>query len=203
METKSISRRQLLKGTGALVVGFSFWGPAGIAAAAFGQAAGQGPPATAATTMPSDAGDLDAAQLDSWLAIAAGRKSHGLHQQGGAGHRRGDRAGADGGRRTRCALSARVYGFGDTDQIGRPGRHRGQQNARARGTAIAPGRRRGRQQLLKLASARLGVPVDRLTVSDGVVSVAGNPAKKISYGDLVGGKQFDAKITRRREPAGT
>ena len=59
METKSISRRQLLKGTGALVVGFSFWGPA---SRAFAQAAGQ--------SAVTGSGDLDAAQLDSWLAIA-------------------------------------------------------------------------------------------------------------------------------------
>jgi len=28
--------------------------------------------------------------------------------------------------------------------------------------------------------------VDKLTVTDGVVSVVGNPAKKIAYGDLLG-----------------
>jgi nicotinate dehydrogenase subunit B len=33
----------------------------------------------------------------------------------------------------------------------------------------------GRQALLKLASARLGVPVEKLTVTSGVVSVIGNP----------------------------
>ena len=63
METKSISRRQLLKGTGALVVGFSFWGPA---SRAFAQAAGQ--------SAVTGSGDLDAGQLDSWLAIAQNGK---------------------------------------------------------------------------------------------------------------------------------
>ena len=52
-----------------------------------------------------------------------------------------------------------------------------------------------RQELLKLAAARLNVPVDTLTVKDGVVSVAGNAAKKVSYGELIGGKQFNVKIT--------
>ena len=40
-----------------------------------------------------------------------------------------------------------------------------------------------RQQLLKLASASLEAPVEELMVTDGVVSVADNPAKKISYGE--------------------
>jgi CO/xanthine dehydrogenase Mo-binding subunit len=52
-----------------------------------------------------------------------------------------------------------------------------------------------RQELLKLAAARLNAPVDALTVKDGVVSVAGNAAKKVSYGELIGGKQFNVKIT--------
>jgi CO/xanthine dehydrogenase Mo-binding subunit len=51
-----------------------------------------------------------------------------------------------------------------------------------------------RQELLKLASARLDSPVDKLTVTDGVVSVVGNPSRKIAYGDLLGGKRFNVKI---------
>src|SRR5262249_41757200 len=42
------------------------------------------------------------------------------------------------------------------------------------------------QQLLKLASAQLGVPVANLTVSKGVVS--GGNGQSVSYGQLVGGK---------------
>ena len=52
-----------------------------------------------------------------------------------------------------------------------------------------------RQELLKLAATRLNVPVDTLTVKDGVVSVAGNAAKKVTYGQLIGGKQFNVRIT--------
>jgi len=51
-----------------------------------------------------------------------------------------------------------------------------------------------RQELLRLAAAKLGVPADKLTVRDGVVSVAGNPAKRISYGQLIGGKRFNVTI---------
>ena len=45
--------------------------------------------------------------------------------------------------------------------------------------------------LVEMASARLGVPADRLQVTDGVVAVSGDPARKLSYGELIGGRYFD------------
>src|SRR5206468_893725 len=52
-----------------------------------------------------------------------------------------------------------------------------------------------RRVLLDLASVRLGVPVEQLAVSDGVVTVKIDPAKKITYGELVGGKRFNVTLT--------
>ena len=49
-----------------------------------------------------------------------------------------------------------------------------------------------RQELLKLAAKELAAPVEKLTVTNGVVS---DGAKKVSYGQLVGGKKFNIKIT--------
>jgi nicotinate dehydrogenase subunit B len=37
----------------------------------------------------------------------------------------------------------------------------------------------------------LGVPADRLGVTDGVVAVSGDPAPKVSYGELIGSRYFD------------
>jgi len=51
-----------------------------------------------------------------------------------------------------------------------------------------------REALLRLASERLGVPVDRLAASDGVVGVKGDAGKRVSYGELVGGKRFDITV---------
>ncbi len=45
----------------------------------------------------------------------------------------------------------------------------------------------GRAALVKMASAKLGVPVGQLTVRDGVVIDTKNSGTKISYGDLVHG----------------
>jgi nicotinate dehydrogenase subunit B len=53
----------------------------------------------------------------------------------------------------------------------------------------------GRRALLNLASERLSAPAEMLETSDGIVSVTGNPAKKVSYGDLIGGRRFDVRIT--------
>ncbi|HXU21259.1 MAG TPA: molybdopterin cofactor-binding domain-containing protein [Verrucomicrobiae bacterium] len=43
-----------------------------------------------------------------------------------------------------------------------------------------------RYLLLQLAAQRLGAPLDQLQVRDGIVSVQGNAAKTVAYGDLAG-----------------
>src|SRR6185295_13608865 len=50
------------------------------------------------------------------------------------------------------------------------------------------------KELLRMAAERLGAPADRLTVRDGVISVAGNSSKRISYAELIGGKRFNVRI---------
>ena len=59
-----------------------------------------------------------------------------------------------------------------------------------------------REALVKLASERLGVPADRTAVADGVVSVRGDAAKKVSYGELVAGKTLNLTVSRtaKRKP---
>ncbi len=61
-----------------------------------------------------------------------------------------------------------------------------------------------REALFRLASERLGVPVDQLTASDGVISAKSDPSKKVTYGDLVGGKKFNLTLNRnakRKHPS--
>jgi nicotinate dehydrogenase subunit B len=52
-----------------------------------------------------------------------------------------------------------------------------------------------RRVLLEMASARLGVPVDRLNVADCVITVKGDSSKRVTYGQLIGGKRFNIKLT--------
>jgi nicotinate dehydrogenase subunit B len=59
-----------------------------------------------------------------------------------------------------------------------------------------------RETLFKLASDRLGIPASQLTASDGVIAAKNDPSKKVSYGQLVGGKQFNLTVdtSAKRKP---
>ncbi|MDB5510349.1 MAG: molybdopterin binding aldehyde oxidase and xanthine dehydrogenase [Hyphomicrobiales bacterium] len=48
--------------------------------------------------------------------------------------------------------------------------------------------------MLEMASKQLGVPVEDLTTANGVISSKSTPAKKVSYGELIGGRWFDTEV---------
>src|SRR5271169_1019697 len=52
-----------------------------------------------------------------------------------------------------------------------------------------------RRVLLQMGSERLGVDVDQLAVSAGVVTVKSDPSRSLTYGQLVGGKRFNVALT--------
>src|SRR5438094_4258405 len=52
-----------------------------------------------------------------------------------------------------------------------------------------------RRVLLEMASERFGVPVNQLSVRDGVIAVNGDADKRVSYGELVGGRRFNVTLT--------
>jgi len=61
-----------------------------------------------------------------------------------------------------------------------------------------------RAVLLQMASEKLGVPVDGLTVKAGIISAKSAPDKKVSYGQLVHGKKIErhlAKVPIKPYPA--
>jgi nicotinate dehydrogenase subunit B len=180
METKSISRRDLLKSTGILVVSFSFFGPLSRALAQ-----GDG----------LSVDGMDPTVLDSWIAIA---------KDGTVTVFTGK---VELGTGVVTALAQvvaeeldvrfdKVYmDSGDTDKSVDQGVTAAARTIERGGPQLRQASAAARQELLKLASARLDSPLDKLTVTDGVVSVVGNPSKKIAYGDLLGGKRFNVKIT--------
>ena len=51
-----------------------------------------------------------------------------------------------------------------------------------------------RRVLLEMGSTRLGVPVDQLSVSEGVITVKADPSKRVTYGQLIGGKRFNVPV---------
>lgn len=180
MKSLDITRRQFLRGTGALIVSFNLLPPAGKVFAQF-------------VKLPS--GDLDPTSLDSWLAIAPdGRVTFYTSK-------------VELGTGTITALAQIVAEEldvpfdkikmvqGDTDTSIEQGSTVGSRTIERAGPQVRQAAAAARQELLKLAAAQLKAPAEKLTVVDGVVGVAGDPAKKISYGQLIGGKKFNTRIT--------
>src|SRR5262245_30324171 len=52
-----------------------------------------------------------------------------------------------------------------------------------------------RRVLLDMASKRFGVPGDQLSISEAVIMVKADPSKKVTYGELIGGKRFNVSLT--------
>ena len=57
-----------------------------------------------------------------------------------------------------------------------------------------------RAALVELAAKKLSVAPEQIVTDNGVASVKGTPAKKVSYAELIGGKTFNAKVTGKVKP---
>ena len=62
------------------------------------------------------------------------------------------------------------------------------------GAALRNAAAEARLVMLELASKELGLPVDDLTVANGVISSKSDATKKTSYGELIGGRWFDTEV---------
>lgn len=173
-----LSRRNLLKRAGLLVVSFS-----PLASPANGQ--------TPAGPYP----DVDFRQVDSWIVI---------HEDGSATFYVGKTdCGQGTGTSFRQIMSdeldvayektACIMGRTDAtvDQGGSGGSTAMERDSWPMRRVAAEARR----VLLEMGSKRLGVPLDRLAVSDGVISVKGDPSRSVTYGQLIGGKRFNVTLT--------
>ena len=56
-----------------------------------------------------------------------------------------------------------------------------------------------RRVLVEMAAARLGLPADALTVTDGVVHAKADASKKSSYAELIGGRYFNVELNWNKE----
>lgn len=52
-----------------------------------------------------------------------------------------------------------------------------------------------RRVLLEMGSAHLGVSLDQLAVSEGVITVKADPLRRVTYGELVAGKKFNVTLS--------
>jgi len=192
---KAISRRELLQGAGALIVGFNILKPVASLAQQREIPGIAGVPDGMASVPYGNPDYLDPSVLDSWLQVqpdgmitfATGKVDIGTGIETAVGQIAAEELDVP-------FEKVRIV-MGDTAKTVDQGRTAGSQTVARAGPQIRQAAAAARMELLKLASPKLGVPVENLTVTDGVVSVVGDPSKKVTYGELIGGKQFNVKIT--------
>ncbi len=62
------------------------------------------------------------------------------------------------------------------------------------GTMLRRTAAEARRLLIDMASRKLGVPAEQLTVTDGVVHAIADKSKRVTYAELIGGRYFDQKV---------
>ncbi len=193
LERAGLSRRDFLKGTGALIVGFSAMdlGAASVAAAPV-----QGP---------EGAGRAGSNQLDSWVAIGGdgivtaytGKCELGQGLQTAQVQLIAEEVGVP-VRRVRLIQCDTAL---TPDQGTTSGSQSHPTNFNARNLAQACAT--ARAALVRLAAARLNVPPDKLVAREESVFAANDASKRISYADLIGDRKFNIPLdsTAPRRPA--
>jgi CO/xanthine dehydrogenase Mo-binding subunit len=177
------SRRDFLKSSGMLVVSVSALSLADIEAL---QAQGAGP-------YP----DPDFRQLDSWIVIRQDNTATfyvgktDLGQGTGTAFRQIMSDELDFPYdKTTCVM-------GNTDVTVDQGGSGGSDALQTDGWPMRRVSAEARRVLLEMASMHFGVPVAQLAVADAVISVKADPSKKITYGELIGGRRFNVTLTGR------
>jgi len=186
----ALNRRSFLKNAGVLIVGFRMAG-GDAAQAQFGQAPLPGAP-------PMD-------QVDSWIAIAA---------DGSITAYSGKEELGQGISTAQQQLVAEELSvpfnrvkliYCDTALTPDQAYTSGSQShpANFNHGNLAQAGATAREALFKLASQRLGVPIAQLTAANGLIGVKGDASKKVTYGQLVGGKKLSVKLdkaAKRKDP---
>jgi nicotinate dehydrogenase subunit B len=85
---------------------------------------------------------------------------------------------------------------GDTALTPDQGPTWGSLTIQASGVQIRQAAATARKALLDLAGQRLGVAPGELEIRDGVVRAKADPAKRVTYGELVGGQEFRLKLDK-------
>ena len=187
-----VSRRQFMKGSAALVVGF---GATGLVAR-FGL--------SPATTAAQGINGTPSNQLDSWIAIASDGKvtastgkcelGHGLHTA--QTQLVAEELGVPFDRVTLLQCDTALT----PDQGTTSGAQSHPTNFNQANLAIAAAT--ARDILLRRAATNLGnISLSELTAKDGVISLKNDPSRRVTYGELVDGGKFDSALaTVSRKP---
>jgi nicotinate dehydrogenase subunit B len=177
------SRRNFLKGSGLLVVSVSAAAVAGpFVRDASAQAAGPYP-------------DPNFRQLDSWIVIHENNTATFYVGKTDCGQGTGTAFRQMMSDELDIAYDKTTCIMGSTDVTVDQGGSGGSDAIQTDGWPMRRVAAEARRVLLEMASARFGVPVAQLAVGDGVITVKADPSKKVTYGELIGGKRFNVTLT--------
>ncbi|HLH76735.1 MAG TPA: molybdopterin cofactor-binding domain-containing protein [Candidatus Binataceae bacterium] len=181
---KGFSRRRFLKGSGALVVGFSFSSTLSQALAA-------------SEIFPTP----NNAKLDSWLEIGADGNATVFTGKVDVGMGVSTAISQIVGEELYLAPQRVAVVMGDTARTP-------DQEGTGASTTLALGAKPLRNAaaqahliILQRAATRLKAPVEQLVCQDGIVSVRGDGARRVSYGKLAGDRRFNQKLRVSGGPA--
>ncbi len=179
----TVSRRDFLKRSGALIVTFSSFSASGFAASFI---TAQGP----FDTHPSH---IDPKRLDSWIAIAGDGSVTAYSGKVDMGQGMSTAQTQLVAEELCVPLNRVKLIYGDTSICPDQGTTSGSQSTPTNfnHSGLAQAAATAREALIDMAAKRLGEPADQLTVSDGVVT---GKSGHVSYGELVGGKKFELQL---------
>src|SRR3982074_3631043 len=175
----SLSRREFLKASGALII--SAGGPAFIGAAGAQTPAGVKPP-------------LAPTELDSWVAILPDGKITAFFGKMDMGQSLDIAIAQIVADELDVAVDKVDVVMGDTALTCNQGGASGSTGIFSGAKPLRNASAQARRLLVQSASQKLGVPFEQLRVEDGVVSAASDPSKKTSYAELIGGRHFNHKV---------
>jgi nicotinate dehydrogenase subunit B len=177
------SRREFLAGSGMLIVSagaLSLAGPFSLDANA--QTAGRYI-------------DPDFLQLDSWIAIHENNTATFFVGKTDCGQGTGTAFRQMMSDELDIAYDKTTCIMGSTDNTVDQGGSGGSDAIQTDGWPMRRVAAEARRVLLQMASTRFAVPVDALAVRDAVITVKADASKRVTYGELVGGKQFHVALT--------
>jgi nicotinate dehydrogenase subunit B len=175
------SRRDFLKTSGLLIVSLSAPAAAGSHASA-AQAAGPYP-------------DPDFRQLDSWIVIHEDDTATFFVGKTDCGQGTGTSFRQMMADELDIAYEKTTCIMGSTDITVDQGGSGGSNAIQTSGWPMRRVAAEARRVLLEMGSTRLGVPLDQLAVSASVITVKADPSRRVTYGQLIGGKRFNVALT--------
>jgi CO/xanthine dehydrogenase Mo-binding subunit len=180
-----MKRREFIKSGGMLVVGVSAVSTTGaLVEAAQATAAGPGP-------YP----DPDFRQLDSWIVVREDSTATFFVGKTDLGQGTGTAFRQIMSDELDIAYDATSCVMGSTDVTIDQGGSGGSDALQTDGWPMRRVAAEARRVLLDLAAVHFGVPVAGLAVRDGVVSVAADPSRQVTYGELIGGRRFNVTLS--------